>query len=112
MQRRANCVLGSGRPQTVSSYVEVPGAASDLRPAPPDSRRVSPTMRTAPEASGAVLIVEVPGIEPGSNGVYQILLRAQSCCGVFSLAGLYDPSANTAYPLLDVPHTPSSKGAW
>ena len=93
-------------------FVEVPGAV-----APPGHSSRSPpsqphTKDKTPQACGASSFVEVPGIEPGSNGVYQILLRAQSCCGAFSLAGLYDPSANTAYPLLNVPHTPSSKGAW
>ena len=58
-----------------------------------------------------ILLVEVPGIEPGSNGAYQILLRAQSQCGAFGLAGSRDPSANTAYVTVGSPSRLRDRGA-
>ena len=59
-----------------------------------------------PKALGVFIFVEVPGIEPGSNGANRSILRAQSRCGAFGLAGSCDPSANTAYITVGVPHAP------
>ncbi len=40
-------------------------------------------------------LVEVPGIEPGSNGADLGLLRAQSTRRVLDLPALYDTAGNT-----------------
>jgi len=58
-----------------------------------------------------ILLVEVPGIEPGSNGANRSLLRAQSRCGAFGLAGSCDPSANTAYITVWSPSRLRDRGA-
>ena len=83
--------------------LEPSAASGDLLPIPAVS--IS-EQRERPQSLGVFLVVEVPGIEPGSNGTNRSILRAQSLCGAFSLAGLCDPSANTAYITVGVPHAP------
>jgi len=69
------------------------------------------TRKTPDESRVFRVVVEVPGIEPGSNGAFQILLRAQSRCGAFGLAGSCDPSANTAYVTVWCPSHLRDRGA-
>ena len=79
-------------PAAWGSFCSSPSAASGGRFPPCQFEQ-----RERPQSLGVFLVVEVPGIEPGSNGTNRSILRAQSLCGAFSLAGLCDPSANTAY---------------
>ena len=49
--------------------------------------------------------MEVPGIEPGSNGVDSGLLRAQSTWRVLDLSASYDYAENTVTATKNVPQT-------
>ncbi len=66
--------------------------------------------RLGPNQLGPSLpeLVEVPGIEPGSNGNDQGLLRAQPRWRVLGLPASSGSTGNTAQFLLVVPHTPGT----
>ena len=94
----ATALVQSPRPLGASRRRGGAGAPSvafgDLLPIPDSAFRTKSKTR---QACRVFDFVEVPGIEPGSNGVSRSILRAQSPCGAFGLAGSCDPSANTAY---------------